>query len=73
MDSNVNINQRIASTFVEREANMERKGKARDRAALEFVIGAAAALDGEEQQKVLLLATMVSVRGYAQLASMVPA
>lgn len=60
--------QTIAKAAVTRFEAQGLKGKARDRAALEFVIGAANALQLIHDYHGLTgLALIVSVRGYAEL------
>jgi len=62
------ILKKLAGTFEARVKNQGLKGKARDRAALEFFCGAAAALDAagdkDEAQSVTFNAFLISVRGY---------
>lgn len=59
----------IAKAFIERSTTMGLKGKARDRAALEFAIGAANALDiaGIKDSGATFFAFMVATRGYGQV------
>lgn len=52
----------LAQKFIDRAAEQGMKGKARDRAALEFVCGAASV-----DERFLGLAFLVSVRGYSHL------
>lgn len=72
----MNLNKQLATTFVGRAAELGMKGKARDRAALEFMCGAYAALRlvaeespdnaraEEYAQGAIGFAMIVSVRGF---------
>ncbi len=64
-----NITKHVATVFCTRANTLELKGKARDRAALEFVLGAASAVDdgSPDQQALLMCGTMVAVRGFSWL------
>lgn len=57
--------QVVMEGFVARAEAQGLKGKARDRAALEFVLGAATYAEGEDQQSLLFIASIVAVRGYS--------
>jgi hypothetical protein len=62
--------ENLAKQFVSRANSMGMKGRARDRAALEFYLGAAAISVGNLQQQLLFSASMISVRGYAFVLEM---
>lgn len=66
----MSITTHIAKQFVERSAALGYKGKARDNAAIDYIVGAAAALQAinhEELGSVTAMAFIVSVRGYAEV------
>lgn len=67
----VPIAKHIAQQFVTRASSQALKGKKRDSMALEFVLGAASAMQVTGQSSnmnaLLLLASMVSIRGYREL------
>jgi hypothetical protein len=66
----------LAQSFVARAESQEMKGKARDRAALEFFLGAAAISVGKLQEQILFNASMIAVRGFSwvkELAGKQPA
>lgn len=57
--------QLVMQGFVARAEAHELKGKARDRAALEFVLGAATYADGDDSAALYFIASIVACRGYA--------
>lgn len=67
------VRREVCAQFVKRSAALGLKGKARDRAAIEFLVGAAAfavARFGEKSPEWCALSSaafMVSIRGYAEL------
>jgi hypothetical protein len=67
------LNARVAQSFIERAAAQGMKGKARDKAAVEFAVGAASAafqMHGQESAEwsgLSALAFLVAVRGYEEL------
>lgn len=65
----------ICKAFVARAEHQGMKGKARDRAALEFLCGASVAareLSGNEANasSIQMLVVMVSIRGYSEVKAM---
>ena len=71
-DEEQDIGVRVAKTFMLRAKAQGLKGKARDRAALEFFLGGAAALmTGADRDRLTALAWVVSVRGYAEIERIV--
>ena len=67
----MNMLQRLCIQFVERADHFEMKGKSRDKLAIEFLVGAATALQNtnhEEADHVLkCVAFIIAVRGYAEV------
>lgn len=69
------LNRAIFAQFVSRSTAQGYKGKARDKAALEFVLGACAALTASGQTKEadhleLVAALLIATRGYSELATL---
>jgi len=67
----MNMLQTLCIQFVERAEHFEMKGKKRDERAIEFLVGAATALQNtnhEEAQHVLsCVAFIIAVRGYVEV------
>ncbi len=65
------VSRKVAQQFLTRANAFGYRGKKRDELAIEFVLGAATALqvtgNSAAMNSVLLLATLVSVRGYSWL------
>lgn len=66
------IIQQLAERFIERAENLNYRGKARDKAALDYFIGAAqlAELSNDEEsaKHIAILVTMlISTRGYSEV------
>lgn len=73
----MNLKQQVAQFFIERAKAQEMRGGARDRAAIEFVVGAAASAvithgaSSPEYGELSLLAFLVATRGYVELEEVV--
>jgi hypothetical protein len=67
------IAKTIAEKFIERSEALGYKGKQRDKAALDFFCGAAAALDEDGGSKLGGVIMLISIRGYLGLLEVLKA
>jgi hypothetical protein len=68
------IGKQVADAFVRRAQRQNMRGKPRDSNALEFFAGAAAAHPhgSPEQERLLMLATVIAIRGFGEVERIGP-